>query len=110
MGMLDPVWTESNWNTIQLRVYTVQSAAYDRLVLLGGIAITALAYLAIVFSRASIAKILKQDWICDSKIIFEELSTEELLWLESIDSHVRLGISSKDVELLELHPGHIGIS
>lgn len=61
MGMLDPVWTESNWNTIQLRVYTVQSAAYDRLVLLGGIAITALAYLAIVISRASIAKILKQD-------------------------------------------------
>ena len=61
MGMLDPVWTESNWNTIQLRVYTVQSAAYDRLVLLGGIAITALAYFAIVISRASIAKILKQD-------------------------------------------------
>ncbi|MBA0659961.1 hypothetical protein Goklo_012035, partial [Gossypium klotzschianum] len=35
MGMLDPVWTESNWNTIGLRVYTVQEAAYDRLVLLG---------------------------------------------------------------------------
>ncbi|KAF3445173.1 hypothetical protein FNV43_RR14867 [Rhamnella rubrinervis] len=47
MGMLDPIWTESNWNAIGLRVYTVQSVSYDRLVLLGGIAITVLAYLAI---------------------------------------------------------------
>lgn len=61
MGLVDPVWTESNWNAIGLRVYIVQSAAYDRLVLLGGIAVTALAYLAIVTTRATIAKILKQD-------------------------------------------------
>ncbi|XP_052884161.1 nicastrin isoform X3 [Gossypium arboreum] len=61
MGMLDPVWTESNWNTIGLRVYTVQEAAYDRLVLLGGISVTVLAYLAIVLIRAYITKALKQD-------------------------------------------------
>lgn len=61
MGKLDPVWTESNWNTIGLRVYTVQDAAYDRLVLLGGIIVTVLAYLAIVLTRAYIAKALKQD-------------------------------------------------
>ncbi|XP_024025905.1 nicastrin [Morus notabilis] len=61
MGLVDPVWTESNWNAIGLRVYIVQSAAYDCLVLLGGIAVTALAYLAIVITRATIAKILKQD-------------------------------------------------
>ncbi|KAF4362505.1 hypothetical protein F8388_000668 [Cannabis sativa] len=61
MGMHDPVWTESNWNAIGLRVYTVQSAAYDRLVLLGGIAITGGAYLAIILTRAFVAKILKQD-------------------------------------------------
>ncbi|XP_040950584.1 nicastrin isoform X3 [Gossypium hirsutum] len=61
MGMLDPVWTESNWNTIGLRVYTVQEAAYDRLVLLGGISVTVLAYLAIVLTRAYITKALKQD-------------------------------------------------
>ncbi|OMO66813.1 Nicastrin [Corchorus capsularis] len=61
MGMLDPVWTESNWNTIGLRVYTVQDAAYDRLVLLSGITVTAFAYLAIVLTRAYVIKALKQD-------------------------------------------------
>ncbi|XWS65719.1 hypothetical protein CRYUN_Cryun05aG0137700 [Craigia yunnanensis] len=61
MGMLDPVWTESNWNTIGLRVYIVQDAAYDRLVFLGGITVTVLAYLAIVLTRAYITKALKQD-------------------------------------------------
>jgi len=62
MGMVDPVWTESNWDTIRLRVYTVQDAAFDRLVLLAGITITVMAYLAIVLTRASIAKALKRDW------------------------------------------------
>lgn len=61
MGMVDPVWTESNWNAIGLRVYTVQNGAYDNLVLLGGIAITVLAYLAIVITRAFITKSLKRD-------------------------------------------------
>lgn len=61
MGMVDPVWTESNWDTIRLRVYTVQDAAFDRLVLLAGIAITVMAYLAIVLTRAYIAKALKRD-------------------------------------------------
>ncbi|KAE8709746.1 nicastrin-like isoform X2 [Hibiscus syriacus] len=57
MGMLDPVWTESNRNTIGPRVYTVQEAAYDRLVLLGGLTVTAFAYLAIVLTRANITKV-----------------------------------------------------
>lgn len=61
MGMEDPVWTESNWDKIGLRVYTVQNAAYDRLVLFGGLAVTVLAYLAIVVARAFITKALKQD-------------------------------------------------
>ncbi|PON83180.1 Nicastrin [Trema orientale] len=61
MGKLDPVWTESNWNAIGLRVYTVQTAAYDRLVLLGGIAVTASAYVAIIVTKAFVSKILKQD-------------------------------------------------
>lgn len=61
MGMVDPVWTESNWDTIRLRVYTVQDAAFDRLVLLAGITITVMAYLAIVLTRACIAKALKRD-------------------------------------------------
>ncbi|KAF9683851.1 hypothetical protein SADUNF_Sadunf04G0057000 [Salix dunnii] len=61
MGMVDPVWTESNWDTIRLQVYTVQNVAFDRLVLLAGIAITIMAYLAIVLTRAYIAKALKRD-------------------------------------------------
>lgn len=61
MGMVDPVWTESNWDAIGLRVYTVQDAAYDHFVLLGGIAITVLAYLMLVTSRAFIEKALKRD-------------------------------------------------
>ncbi|GKV20286.1 hypothetical protein SLEP1_g30438 [Rubroshorea leprosula] len=61
MGLVDPVWTESNWNAIGLRVYTVQDIAYDRLILLGGISVTVLAYIAIVFTRAVITKALKQD-------------------------------------------------
>lgn len=61
MGVVDPVWTESNWNSIGIRVYTVQSAAYDRLVLLGGVGLTMLAYLAIAITRAFVAKTMKRD-------------------------------------------------
>ncbi|CAJ2640691.1 unnamed protein product [Trifolium pratense] len=61
MGVVDPVWTESNWNTIGIRVYTVQIAAYDRVVLFGGIALTILAYLAITVTRTFVAKATKRD-------------------------------------------------
>lgn len=61
MGVVDPVWTESNWNTIGIRVYTVQIAAYDRVVLFGGIALTILAYLAIAVTRTFVAKATKRD-------------------------------------------------
>lgn len=61
MGMLDPVWTESFWDVIGLRVYTVQDTGYDHLVLEGGIAVTVSAYVAIVVARAFITKALKRD-------------------------------------------------
>ncbi|KAK9118092.1 hypothetical protein Scep_016185 [Stephania cephalantha] len=61
LGMVDPVWTESFWNVIGLRTYTVQSATYDRLVLLAGIIVTVLAYLAIAVTRTVVAKALKHD-------------------------------------------------
>ncbi|KAL5164235.1 Nicastrin [Glycine soja] len=61
MGVVDPVWTESNWNTIGMRVYTVQNAAYDRLVLFGGITLTVFAYLAIATARAFFNKAMKRD-------------------------------------------------
>ncbi|RDY12658.1 Nicastrin, partial [Mucuna pruriens] len=61
MGVMDPVWTESNWNSIGMRVYTVQNAAYDRLVLFGGITLTIFAYLAIAITRAFVSKATKRD-------------------------------------------------
>ncbi|KAL1365396.1 hypothetical protein HN51_013432 [Arachis hypogaea] len=61
MGIVDPIWTESNWNSIGMRVYTVQNAAYDRIVLFGGIALTILSYLGVAFSRALITKAMKRD-------------------------------------------------
>lgn len=61
MGVVDPVWTESNWNSLGIRVYTVQTAAYDWVVLFGGIALTILAYLAIAVTRTLVAKATKRD-------------------------------------------------
>ncbi|XP_019164143.1 PREDICTED: nicastrin isoform X2 [Ipomoea nil] len=57
----DPVWTESNWDMIRLRAYTVQGASYDRFLLLLGIVVTVLAYLIIVMTRAFITKAMKCD-------------------------------------------------
>ncbi|XP_057971438.1 nicastrin isoform X2 [Malania oleifera] len=59
--MMDPVWTESNWEQISLRAYAVQDLAYDRLIMLGGFAVTASAYIAIVITRAFISKTMKED-------------------------------------------------
>ncbi|CAL9013069.1 unnamed protein product [Prunus brigantina] len=61
MGLVDPVWTESNWDTIGLRVYTIQNASFDRLVLLGSIAITVLSCFAIVITKAFVRRALKRD-------------------------------------------------
>lgn len=61
MGVKDPVWTESNWDLIRVRVYTVQNDAYDRVILLLGILVTLLAYLVIVVGRTLVRKALKRD-------------------------------------------------
>ncbi|VVB05490.1 unnamed protein product [Arabis nemorensis] len=61
MGMVDPVWTESNWNTIKVHVYTVQHSVYDNAVLVGGIAVTTVAYIGILVAKSFITKALKQD-------------------------------------------------
>ncbi|PQQ09583.1 nicastrin [Prunus yedoensis var. nudiflora] len=61
MGLVDPVWTESNWDTIGLRVYTVQNASFDRFVLLGSIVITVLSCFAIVITKAFVIKAQKRD-------------------------------------------------
>uniref|UniRef100_M8B3M1 KIB1-4 beta-propeller domain-containing protein n=1 Tax=Aegilops tauschii TaxID=37682 RepID=M8B3M1_AEGTA len=52
MGAADPVWTESYWNTIGLRVYAVQCTTSDRLILLTGLAVTAASYLQLPSVRA----------------------------------------------------------
>ncbi|CAN1122995.1 At3g52640/At3g52650 [Linum perenne] len=61
MAKVDPVWTESYWDVTSLRVYEVQDANFDRLILLAGIAVTVLAYIAILITRAFITKALKRD-------------------------------------------------
>lgn len=61
MSMADPVWTESNWDVIGLRVYTLQDSAYDRLILLAGLGITGFSYLAIEIFKAIVTKTLKRD-------------------------------------------------
>ncbi|CAA6664769.1 unnamed protein product [Spirodela intermedia] len=61
MGHVDPVWTESYWNTISVRIYKVQSSAFDNLVLLGGITLTLLAYVTVVCTKAFLMKTLKHD-------------------------------------------------
>jgi nicastrin len=61
MSVADPVWTESFWNTIGLRVYAVQSTAYDWIVLLVGVSITAASHLAVIIGRAYISKVIKRD-------------------------------------------------
>ncbi|XP_018484775.2 nicastrin isoform X2 [Raphanus sativus] len=61
MGMVDPVWTESNWNTIGVQVYRVQHSAYDNAVLVAGIIVTTLAYIGIMVAKSFITKALKQD-------------------------------------------------
>lgn len=61
MSVVDPVWTESNWDVIGLRVYTMQDTTYDRLILLAGLGITGFSYFAIEVTKAIIAKSLKRD-------------------------------------------------
>lgn len=61
MGSVDPVWTESFWNTIGLQVYTVQSATYDYLILGAGVGITVASYIAIVVIKGCLSKALKHD-------------------------------------------------
>lgn len=61
MGVADPVWSESNWASIQLRVFLVEDSSYDYLILFVGIGVTVLSYIAIVIARSIIAKSLKRD-------------------------------------------------
>ncbi|KAL7607850.1 hypothetical protein Lser_V15G12044 [Lactuca serriola] len=61
MGEADPVWAESNWNVIGLRVYSVQGGGYDRAVFWSGVAVTVFSYFLIKIIKAFIAKALKQD-------------------------------------------------
>ncbi|KAL8160165.1 hypothetical protein V2J09_001702 [Rumex salicifolius] len=61
MEVADPVWTESNWDAIGVKIYTKQGTVYDRLTLLGGLAITSFAYATIIATKSFIAKTLKRD-------------------------------------------------
>ncbi|XP_078444632.1 Zn-dependent exopeptidases superfamily protein [Wolffia australiana] len=60
-GGVDPVWTESFWNSISVRIYRAQSPGFNRLVLNSGMLLTFLSYGAIVCARAFLMKALKRD-------------------------------------------------
>ncbi|XP_011085876.1 nicastrin [Sesamum indicum] len=61
MDVDDPVWTESNWDIIKVRMYRVQNSSYDYLILLLGIIVTLLAYILIEIAKSVIRKALKQE-------------------------------------------------
>ncbi|KAF2602905.1 hypothetical protein F2Q70_00026960 [Brassica cretica] len=52
IGMVDPIWTERNRNSIGVQVYTVQHSAYDNAVLVAGITVTTLAYIGIMVAKS----------------------------------------------------------
>lgn len=61
MDAEDPVWTESNWDTINIRTYKVQTNASDSVILLLGVVVMLLAYVLILMARTIIRKALKED-------------------------------------------------
>lgn len=63
LGLVDPIWTESYWDSIGLRVYKVQSSILDHIVVVGGISITVLSYAAAIFTRTFFVKVIKHDWL-----------------------------------------------
>lgn len=111
LGAVDPVWTESNWNTIGLRMYTIQATAYDRFVLLGGITTTILAYFAIVAVRSSIIKALKRDWYSILGKIMELLNekAEKNGTVQSFSCWRILDIVAEVLYCLILQPSYLSL-
>lgn len=61
LGAADPVWTESYWNTIGLRIYKVQSSTYDRLVLITGVLLTVSTYFIAIAIKDYLTRVMKRD-------------------------------------------------
>lgn len=59
MGKVDPVWTESFWKTLGVRVYLQQNPFSDELILLSGLVVTLGSFLAILSTKAFFMKVLK---------------------------------------------------
>ena len=59
MGKVDPVWTESFWKTLGVRVYLQQNPFSDELILLSGLVVTLGSFLAILSTKAFFMKDLK---------------------------------------------------
>lgn len=59
MGKVDPVWTESFWKTLGVRVYLQQNPFFDELILLSGLVVTLGSFLAILSTKAFFMKALK---------------------------------------------------
>lgn len=59
MGKFDPVWTESFWKTLEVRVYMQQNPFFDEIILLSGLAVTLGSFIAIFSTKAVFMKALK---------------------------------------------------
>ena len=59
MGEVDPVFTESYWKVLGVRVYTKESSIFDGVVLFLGMLVTVMSFFIILGSKAAFRKRLK---------------------------------------------------
>lgn len=59
MGEVDPVFTESYWKVLGVRIYTKESSIFDGLVLFMGVLITVTSFFATLSAKAAFRKRLK---------------------------------------------------
>jgi hypothetical protein len=61
MSEVDPVWTESYWKTLTVRLFLEESPRHDASVLTWGLALTLGSLLTAVISKVMLCKRLKRD-------------------------------------------------
>lgn len=61
MSEADPVWTESYWRFLTVRVFLEESSRHDAIVLAWGFAVTVGSYLVLMTGKGVLYKRLKRD-------------------------------------------------
>ncbi|CAM6086764.1 unnamed protein product [Calypogeia fissa] len=61
MSEVDPVWTESYWKSLTVRLFLEESSRHDEIILTWGLAMTVGSFLAIATSKAVLCRRLKRD-------------------------------------------------